>query len=170
MIVVSDATPLISLMKANRLDILEPLFKEVLIPEAVYSELTGNPNYAEEAEQISSARFIRIVSVKEQKVVDVLRRSSGLDLGESEAIVYADDNKADVLLMDEARGRQVARAMGIYIMGTVGVLLFAHEEKLMSGAEIEAALHQMKEAGRHIGDEIIKYALSKLKEQKNAPA
>ena len=113
MIVVSDTTPLISLMKADQLNILERLFKEVLIPEAVYNELTTNANFYTETEQIKSCKFIRLVKVKEKKAVDVLQRSSGLDLGESEAIVYADDINADVLLMDEAKGRKVARAMGL---------------------------------------------------------
>ena len=40
MIVVSDTTPLITLMKADRLAILHKLFGEILIPEAVFSELT----------------------------------------------------------------------------------------------------------------------------------
>ena len=40
MIVVSDTTPLISLLKINQLDLLEKLFGEVLIPEAVFNELT----------------------------------------------------------------------------------------------------------------------------------
>ena len=42
MIVVSDSTPLISLMKVSQLDILQKLFGDVLIPEAVFSELTSN--------------------------------------------------------------------------------------------------------------------------------
>ena len=162
MMVVSDATPLISLMKAEMLALLEPLFHEVLIPEAVFSELTVNPDYAEEAQQIKNSQFIRVVSVTEQKAVDVLRRSSGLDLGESEAIIYADDHHADVLLMDEARGRKVAKAMGLYIMGTVGVMLFAYEEKLISGKDVENALNKLKNAERHISDDLIRYALSKI--------
>ena len=164
MIVVSDTTPLISLMKAARLDLLGPLFQEVLIPTAVFTELTTNPNFAEEAEQIKSCPFIRVVTVKEQKAVDVLQRSAGLDLGESEAIIYADDHKADVLLMDEARGRQVAKSMGLYIMGTVGVLLFAYEEKILSGADVAAALETLRKANRHIGEDILEYALSKIQD------
>ena len=42
MIVVSDSTPLITLMKAEKLDILYRLFGDVIIPEAVFSEVTGN--------------------------------------------------------------------------------------------------------------------------------
>ena len=106
--------------------------------------------------------FIRVVTVKEQKSVELLRRVSGLDLGESEAIVFADDVKADVLLMDEAKGRAVAKTMGIYIMGTIGILLFAHEEKLLSAEEARLAIEKLKEADRHISDDLIRYALGKI--------
>ena len=162
MIFVSDTTPLISLMKVSKLGLLEPLFQEVLIPVSVYAELTTNPNFEDEARQIKDCPFIKVVTVKEHKAVDVLQRSAGLDLGESEAIVYADDIKADVLLMDEAKGRQVAKAMGLYIMGTVGVLLFAYEESIMSGSDVVKALTQLRRANRHIGEDVIKYALSKI--------
>ena len=162
MIVVSDTTPLISLMKASRLELLATLFHEVLIPEAVFSELTANPRSQAEADQIRKAPYIKVVSVSEQKAVDVLRRSSGLDLGESEAIVFADDQKADVLLMDEAKGRKVAKAMGLYIMGTVGVLLFAFEKNVLTDSEVKEALEQLQQADRRIGDELIQYALRKL--------
>ena len=164
MIVVSDTTPLISLMKVSKLGLLEPLFQEVLIPVSVYAELTTNPNFEDEARQIKDCPFIKVVTVKEHKAVDVLQRSAGLDLGESEAIVYADDIKADVLLMDEAKGRQVAKAMGLYIMGTVGVLLFAYEESIMSGSDVVKALTQLRRANRHIGEDVIKYALSKIRD------
>lgn len=49
MIVVSDSTPLITLMKASRIDLLHDLFGEIVIPEAVYQELTANSNFPEEA-------------------------------------------------------------------------------------------------------------------------
>ena len=162
MIVVSDTTPLISLMKASRLELLATLFHEALIPEAVFSELTANPRFQAEADQIRKAPYIKVVSVSEQKAVDILRRSSGLDLGESEAIVFADDQKADVLLMDEAKGRKVAKAMGLYIMGTVGVLLFAFEKNVLTDSEVKKALEQLQQADRRIGDELIQYALRKL--------
>lgn len=45
MIVVSDTTPLISLLKINKLDLLEKLFGKVLIPEAVFSELTADERF-----------------------------------------------------------------------------------------------------------------------------
>lgn len=55
MIVVSDTTPIISLLKINRLDLLEKAFGEVLIPNAVYEELTADKRFAEEAKMIQNA-------------------------------------------------------------------------------------------------------------------
>ena len=49
MIVISDTTPLISLLKINRLDLLEKLFGQVQIPQGVFSELTENPRFRNEA-------------------------------------------------------------------------------------------------------------------------
>lgn len=162
MIVVSDTTPLIALMKISLLDVLESLFGEILIPEAVYKELTTNENFKEEAEQIEKSSFIKQVSVKDHKVVEVLRRATGLDLGESEAIAYADDAKADFLLMDEVRGRKIARSMGLQIMGSVGILLAAYEEKILTQEDVEFALEGLKNANQRIGDEVIAYAKKKL--------
>lgn len=48
MIVVSDTTPIISLMKAGQLELLQKLFDVVCIPKAVYRELTGNETFFEE--------------------------------------------------------------------------------------------------------------------------
>lgn len=56
MIVVSDTTPLISLLKIGRLDLLQKLFGEVHVPRAVFAELTQNPRFTEEAEQVRSLK------------------------------------------------------------------------------------------------------------------
>lgn len=66
MIVVSDTTPLITLMKANQLQLLHTLFGEVRIPVTVYEELTSNQSFQSEIELIRSSSFIKIVSVQNQ--------------------------------------------------------------------------------------------------------
>ena len=159
MIVVSDSTPLITLMKAARIDLLHDLFGEIVIPEAVYQELTINSNFPDEAKTIQESKFIRIVRVEDRKTVSVLQRATGLDLGESEAIVYADDNHADILLMDEASGRRVALDMGIEIMGSVGVLVSAFKGGYISVSEAEEAFRKIQSAKRHISERLISDAL-----------
>ena len=163
MIVVSDTTPLISLLKAERIDLLHTLFGEILIPEAVFRELTGNQLFQHEADIIRLSSFIRIVHVDEPKVVLTLQRATGLDAGESEAIAYADAHHADFLLVDEEAGRKVARAMGIRIMGTIGVFLNAYDDHLITVNEAETAFQKMRAANRHISKSLMDDALDYMK-------
>ena len=158
MIVISDSTPLISLMKAGQLNVLKGLYGEILIPGAVYSELTVNDRFADEMETIRQCAFIRVVSVKDRKTVNVLQRATGLDLGGSEAIVCADDYQADVLLIDEKAGRRVARTMGLHIQGTIGVLLQAYDQRLLTAKEIDEAIEKLRNSKRHISEEMFLYA------------
>ena len=76
-IVVSDSTPLISLMKADLLDLLAGLFGEVLIPDAVFQEVTTNEGFKDEAEKIKKSSFIRVVKVENTDRVYFLRRVTG---------------------------------------------------------------------------------------------
>lgn len=162
MIVISDTTPLITLMKAAKLNLLHELFGEIIIPEAMHAELTCNSEFQDEADLINKSDFIKVVSVLNRETVSALQRATGLDLGESEAIVYADENKADLLLVDEAHGRQVALNMGIAIMGSVGILLTAYREGLLSTAEAEDSFHKIIEARRHIDKSIFEKALAAI--------
>lgn len=159
MIVVSDSTPLITLMKAMRLDVLFKLFGEIIIPEAVYQELTTNNNFPDEIIQIKTSKFIRVVSIQDRKTVSVLQRATGLDIGESEAIVYADDIQADILLIDEVSGRRVATDMGLDIMGSIGVLIAAFKEGYISLSEADDAFQNIRNANRHISEKLIDDAL-----------
>lgn len=159
MIVVSDSTPLITLMKATQLNVIYNLFGEVIIPEAVYHELTTNENYPDEAAMISGSPFIKVVTVTDEKSVSILQRATGLDLGESEAIIYADDNKVDLLLMDEASGRRVAIGMGLEIMGSIGVLVAAYKEGYLSENEVDAAFDRIRKSNRHVSEKLIEDAL-----------
>ncbi len=144
MIIVSDTTPIITLSKIKRLDLLEKLFKNIIIPRAVYDELTSNAQFQEEAQMINDAEYIKVVEVEDSKAVELLQRVTGLDLGESEAIIYTDNYKAELLLIDEAKGRKVAKQMGLSIMGTVGILMAAYDEKFISSNEIKEYIEIMK--------------------------
>jgi uncharacterized protein len=168
MIVVSDSTPLITLMKARQLPILHHLFGEVLIPEAVFEELTTNETYKDEADLIRSESYIRVVSVANTEYVAILQRATGLDLGESEAIVYADENKADVLLIDEVAGRRVAQNMSLPIAGSIGILLLAFDRGLLNACEAEKALKRIENSGRHISRHLLQNARNAIHGETNS--
>ena len=162
MIVVSDTTPLISLLKTGRLDTLEKLFGEVRIPDAVFEELTSNPRYSDEAAAIRSYPYIDIISVNDTDAVDQVSREDGLDLGESEAIVLTQEISADLLLMNEARGRDVARSMGLRITGTVGILLLSYERGILDKDEIKDCVERLRDANRFIGERYLQLLLERI--------
>ena len=161
MIVVSDTTPLISLLKIRRLDLLERLFGPVHIPQGVFDELPANPDFAEEASEIQECEFIKIQDVNPQEV-SLFRRTTGLDLGESEALVLTDRLKADLLLVDEIRARHVAKSIGFNIMGTIGVFSAAYKEGFISADEIREAVEILRSSGRHIGERLFKKLIETL--------
>lgn len=164
MIIVADTTPLISLMKIGQLDLLEKLFGEVQIPEAVFKELIYNSNYPEESKLIRESKFIIKVSVNDTSAVELLRRSSGLDAGESEAIILSDSLNASLLLMDEVKGRQVAKQMGISLMGTLGLLLVGYKENILTKQQIVECIDIMRKSGRHISETLYQQLLAKISE------
>jgi len=162
MIVVSDTTPLISFLKIGHLDLFEKLFGKVFIPQAVYNELTVDGRFRQEAQQIEHSTFIEVKLVKNPGSVSILKRATGLDQGESEAIVLSDELEADVLLMDEVKGRAVSDEMGIRVMGTIGILMAAYERKELTSAEVKECIDVLQSTGRHISQKYYRMLLDML--------
>ena len=97
--------------------------------------------------------------------VKLLRRSTGLDAGESEAIILSDVEKATYLLMDEVKGRLVAKQMGIKVMGTVGLLMVAYSEGLLDKSEIMECIDILKNTGRHISNHLYKQLVDMINQE-----
>lgn len=159
MLVISDTTPIISLAKANRLYLLERIFGKVLIPKAVFEELTENTYYVEEAVQIKNCSFLVCENVKNQESVKILRNVTGLDAGESEAIVLYEELQADMIVMDERKGRKVAKQLELKCVGTVGILLQAYDEKLITTEEVKECFEIFERKGIRMGERLKQYAM-----------
>lgn len=67
--------------------------------------------------------WIKVKPIKDRTRVDKLH--DRLDLGESEAIILALELKADILVMDERKGRKIAEEYGLTIIGLFGILIGA---------------------------------------------
>jgi len=86
-----------------------------------------------------------------------------LDSGEAEAIALAVELKADYLLMDETKGRQIAERYGIKATGIIGVLIKAKENGLI--AEVKPYLQKLiNEAGFWLNPKLIEKILDIVKE------
>ena len=128
MIVVSDASPLISLAVVGCLDVLRSLYERVIIPEAVYQEITGIPRLPG-ALTIQELEWIVSQPVQNDTIVRALQGE--LDYGEAEALALAVEIQADLILIDERRARAIAARMGLSVVGVLGVLVEAKHKALV---------------------------------------
>jgi len=134
MMVVANASPLIHLSAIQRLEVLRALFVKVLIPREVYNEVVmrgiGRPG----SQEVASANWIHARPVENEVAVRVLQ-VSGLGKGEAECIVLAQETNADWVILDDRLARLQAEAMGLKVVGTVGVLLMASEKGFVENFE-----------------------------------
>lgn len=145
MIIISDTTPILSLLKVGRLELLETLYHTVVVPEAVYNELTSNDSYEEERREIEKCTFLSVEKVRNVESVRILRDVTGLDAGESESLVLYGEMEAELLLIDEHKGRNVAKKMAVEYVGTMGILMLAFDKGIITAKEIQEALEILLE-------------------------
>lgn len=159
MVVVSDTTAITNLLKVKLLLIIKGLYGQILIPEAVYSELAA---LSSQKKIIDTNDWIKVVEIKNQVLYHELRQT--LDQGESEAIVLALEVNSDFLIIDEAKGRKIARSYGIKIIGLLGILVLAKEEGLIN--KIKPYLEDLRNnMGFRVGDKLFEEILSQVGEK-----
>ena len=142
MIVVCNTSPISGLATIGQLDLVRQLFGEITISEAVRDELTAK--HGQHAGSIAvGLSWVGVRAVANRLLVDALRLE--LDPGESETIVLAKETSADLALLDERRGRMVARRFGLNVIGSVGVLLRAKETGLIT--EVSPFIDQLRLSG-----------------------
>jgi uncharacterized protein len=131
-IVVSDTSPITNLAAIGRLDLLQQLYATIIIPLAVYNEMVAIDKVVPGAVEVKTLAWIQTQTVANaQSVIDVQANQDDIDLGEAEAIILALELKADLILMDERRGRVLAINYGLNVTGLLGVLLQAKRNDLI---------------------------------------
>jgi uncharacterized protein len=123
MIVVSNTSPILCLAITNHIDILEKLYPRIIIPTAVYEELTRIISKHQQLQFVKEYSWIEKWDIKDQPFAKSLMLE--LDEGEAEAIALSLEIKADLLLIDEKIGRRAASHFNLKYIGLLGVLLDA---------------------------------------------
>ena len=158
-IVVSNTTPLIALAWLQRLDLLPVLFTVVHIPEAVRDEIKSKPQAIGVAE-LEASDWLVVTPITNPLAVELLLDQ--LDLGESQAIVLAHELHANLLLMDERRGRRRALQSGLTVVGTLGILIEAHGQNLVG--PLRPMLDLLRKLPFHMSDALYSEVLSRVGE------
>jgi len=147
--VVSNTSPIINLAAIGRLDLLRPLYANVLIPDAVHREITRFGDQPG-AEAVQSRAWFTTRSCPRPDVAAALQGE--LDEGEAEAIALALEMDAR-LLIDERDGRQAASRVGVSRLGLLGVLVQAKREGHVTA--VRPLLQSLREdAGFWISDSL----------------
>jgi len=137
MIVVADASPLNYLIQVSCDALLQALYGRVLVPAAVIEELrhpSAPSSVSSWLRHTPDWIEVRVVSARADVALEAL------DPGEREAIQLAEEQKADLLLIDERQGRREARKRGIATTGTLGVLLAGGNRGII---DAEEAFHRL---------------------------
>lgn len=126
----------------RRTDVLERIFRKVCVPTAVQQELGATPEW------------LTVVPPHDPALVSALRTQ--LDKGESEAIALTIELGGS-LVSDDKKARRIARQMGLYVMGTLSVLVRAKQAGAVD--QVKPLLDAMKRVGFHMTDELYQETL-----------
>ena len=151
MIVVPDAGPLIYLAGAGRLDLLPRLFARVVVPRIVHDEVVVAGAGLVGSAEVAAATWIEIVEVPADSALLPL-----LDAGEAAAIPLAQRLGA-ALLCDDGDARAVARQRGLFVVGTLGVLLKAKREGALE--LVAPVVARMTQAGMFVSARLLSEVL-----------
>lgn len=158
MTVISDTTAITNLYQIGKLQLLKEVFGSVVIPVAVQQELAEIPG---QMEFIASLNFIEIK--RPADIISVAQFKTQLDEGEAEAIALAVELDADFVIIDEWKGRKVAKQMGLQIIGLVGILTTAKRKGIVSAIK-PILLELMDQAGFRLHPSIVADALREVGE------
>jgi len=158
--VVSNTTPLITLGELGLLFILQTLYSEVWIPQAVFDEYQVGVPIHPLRPDLTTITWITVRKAPTDPAIP-----PSLDAGETEAIALARSASARLLLIDEQRGRAVAKRFNLPLSGSIGVLLEAKSQALIP--LVRPYLDTMNAQGRRTGPQLRKQALQLAGEPDN---
>lgn len=151
--VILNNTPLVALWSLGLLTLLRDLYGDVLIPQAVYEEFLAT-EWSVRQTALAEAPWIKITTLANPRQALVY---VGLDQGEAEVLALANEQAARLLIMDELKGRRYAKRLGLPLTGTVGVLLAAKHNGLVS--DVAPLIDQLLAEGLFLAPELIEKAL-----------
>ncbi|MBC8486844.1 MAG: DUF3368 domain-containing protein [Bacteroidetes bacterium] len=139
-IIISDTSCLIALERIGQLDILRRTFKVIIITQEVYQEF-GN--------RLPDWIIIKEVKNKEKQK----QLESFLDNGEASSIALATEIKNALLIIDERKGREIAKTFNLEIIGTLGLLIKAKEKGVISN--LKDIVIELIKSGFRVSDSIV---------------
>jgi len=143
--VIVNSTPLISLIALDKLDILRDLYSEIIIPTAVYDEISVKDNFT-----LLQHDWIKVKEITNEVAKGAF--TTALHEGEVEVLILAKEISADLVIIDDGLARKHAKYLGIELTGTIGILLKAKENGFIN--EVKCYLDKLVENNFYISNSI----------------
>ena len=153
--VIANSTPLIALAKINELNHLKEIYSQIMIPKAVYDEVAILGKGKKGSIEITKAKWIKVKEVRDEKLKKLLQIELGR--GEAEVIALAYEVNADLVIIDENRGRGIAKMFGLKVTGTIGTIIEAKKRGLLNN--VREKLDELINTGIWIGEDLYEEAL-----------
>ena len=157
--VVCDASALIALSRIDALSLLEQQVTQLIIPDAVYEELSRGKG-KRGTKEITQAGWIQRKTAKDRAYIKQLHQS--LHLGESEVIALAKGMGADLVILDDALARKIAEGEGLKVVGLLGILVNAKKKGMIK--QIRPLLDALRQEGFFMEDGLYAMLLQKAGE------
>ena len=125
---VVNTSPIFYLHRLGLLDILNKLYGDITIPEAVRNELEKGHVQGEDVPQLENYPWIEILRVNLPAYLNLI---VDLGLGEAEVLAIATNHPSVLVVLDDKLARRIAKMQGFRLTGTAGVLLRSKEKGLI---------------------------------------
>ena len=146
---VSNTSPLLYLYRAGVLEWLPQIFEEVVTVPAVVAELEEGQRRGYDVPQPSRYSWLKVrapLSVPSEWLV------TDLGSGELETMSLALEYKTWIVLLDDRRAREIAKAAGLNVWGTLRVLIEAKRIGLVE--KIAPVVDKLGDSGMWMSKEI----------------
>jgi len=154
--VVLNSSVIIALSWLSYLPLLNRIFDDILVPQAVYDEIcVKGQGLIGDRELRKSVKngFLRVRNVKNRILVTAML--DPLALGEAEALALAVEAKVEYVVVDDKLARARAKTMGLPVIGTLRILRRFFDAGLLNKSDFVKALEDLRTNGFRISNEII---------------
>lgn len=159
--VVSNASTLILLAKIGRLNLLQELYSEVIIPTIVKDEIITRKDESSSLLALGLKNgWIKVKDIAVSSEANEIGERLGLHAGEIHALSLALHLNIKEFLADDKLARIAARTLKLKPIGCIGAIKKAYERKLMKKDEAIECIHKLIAAGLWVSPEVIAKALT----------
>lgn len=158
--VIVNSTPLIVLYGIGHLDILQKLYQEIMIPTAVYQEVTAIKDSAC-IQAMTANKWIHVRQIQDDTEKKMYKAK--LHAGEVEVMILAQEQKADLVIIDDNAAKKTAKYLGLTVTGTLGVLLKAKGQGIIES--VHPLISEMKQNGFYIDSQLENMVLEQAGER-----